>query len=158
MMPTGPSFQLRETPLSPVDGLGEFISPPQNNMFESLSKGTHEPLPSRISRLYYINGYGMEIHPAPNGDFLSNLATREILVYSCGSLWTSIIPCLALKGVAGGIAHSPSLRAKVLLCKPKYEKCQQHSCILGKSECRERSRDRWIQCGRLSAVSNTSKS
>ena len=105
MVSTDLAFQLREAPISPVDGLGEFISPPQNVMFESLSKGTHEPLPSPISSedspkavvnyilsggsgLYYINGYGMEIHPAPNGDFLSNLASKEILVYSCGSLWT----------------------------------------------------------------------
>ncbi|KIM47992.1 hypothetical protein M413DRAFT_439685 [Hebeloma cylindrosporum] len=118
MVSTDFSFRLgdeEETPMSPVDGLGEFISPPRNVMFESLSKRKHDPLPSRISRLYYINGYGMEIHPFPNVDFLSNLASKDILVYSCGSLWTSIIPCLALKGVAGGIARSPSLRAKVLL-------------------------------------------
>ncbi|KAF8203162.1 hypothetical protein BJ912DRAFT_943050 [Pholiota molesta] len=107
-----------ETPVSPVDGLGEFessSSPRQNMLFESLSKGTYEPLPARIQRLYYINGYGMEIHPSPNGEFLSNLASRDVLVYSCGSLWTSIIPCLALKGVAAQIARSHSLRAKVLL-------------------------------------------
>jgi len=36
-------------------------------------------------------------------------------VYSCGSLWTSIIPCLALRGVATGIAQSPSLKVKALL-------------------------------------------
>lgn len=86
--------------------------------------------------LYYINAYGMEVRPSPNGDFLANLDTKDILVYSCGSLWTrsvafldptsrlscsflspSIIPCLALRGVAGKIAKSPSLRAKVLLRK-----------------------------------------
>jgi hypothetical protein len=49
MAPTDRSSQLREATISPVDGLGEFISPPQNNMFESLSKGAHERLPSRIS-------------------------------------------------------------------------------------------------------------
>lgn len=38
-----------------------------------------------------------------------------MLVYSCGSLWTSIIPCLALQGVGSAIAESGSLRAKVLL-------------------------------------------
>ena len=46
------SFQLRdeeEISMSPVDGLGEFISPPRNVMFDSLSKGKYEPLPSRIS-------------------------------------------------------------------------------------------------------------
>jgi hypothetical protein len=37
------------------------------------------------------------------------------LVYSCGSLWTSIIPCLALRGLASAIASSQSLKAKVVL-------------------------------------------
>uniref|UniRef100_A0A8H7Y5S9 Uncharacterized protein n=1 Tax=Psilocybe cubensis TaxID=181762 RepID=A0A8H7Y5S9_PSICU len=97
------------------DGIGEYVSPKQNVMFESIGKDKYEPLPSRISRLYYINGYGMEIHPSPNPDFLANIASRDILVYSCGSLWTSIIPCLAMKGVALSIAKSPSIRAKVLL-------------------------------------------
>jgi hypothetical protein len=32
---------------------------------------------------------------------------------------TSIIPCLALRGVASAIARSRSLRAKVLFCKPR---------------------------------------
>jgi hypothetical protein len=104
---SGPD-QEDESLSSPVDGLGEeFSSPRQNVMFEAVTKGTHEPLPSRIQRescqsvslhqhlnrgfgigLYYINAYGMEVRPSPNGDFLANLDTRDILVYSCGSLWT----------------------------------------------------------------------
>lgn len=39
-----------EAPISPVDGLGEFTSPRQNMLFESVSKGSYEPLPSRIQR------------------------------------------------------------------------------------------------------------
>ena len=79
----------------------------------------------------------MEIHPSPNPEFLSNLASKNVLVYSCGSLWTrcgtcshalarsdlkicSIIPCLALKGVAAAIARSSTLRVKVLLCEYSY--------------------------------------
>lgn len=82
--------------------------------------------------IYYINTYGNEIHPYPNPDFLTNVSSRQVLVYSCGSLWTrsvtlgrprssadlkyhSIMPCLALRGVARGIAKSHSLKAKVLL-------------------------------------------
>ena len=37
------------------------------------------------------------------------------LVYSCGSLYTSIIPCLALRGVGHAIRSSQTLRHKVLL-------------------------------------------
>jgi len=72
--------------------------------------------------LYYINAYGIEIHPSPNPNFLSSLASKAVLVYSCGSLWTSIIPCLAVRGVAAGIARSPSLRAKILLLNCKNDR------------------------------------
>jgi 2-phospho-L-lactate transferase/gluconeogenesis factor (CofD/UPF0052 family) len=68
-------------------------------------------------RLFYINLYGQEIFPEPNGDFFDALDKRDVLVYSCGSLWTSIIPCLALRGLATSIAQSKSLKAKVMLCE-----------------------------------------
>jgi hypothetical protein len=38
-------------------------------------------------------------------------------VYSTQLIWDSIIPCLALRGVASAIARSRALRAKVLFCK-----------------------------------------
>ncbi|CDZ98422.1 LPPG:FO 2-phospho-L-lactate transferase CofD/UPF0052 [Phaffia rhodozyma] len=72
-------------------------------------------LTSRIKRILYINVYGQEIFPTPNPEFLSSLATRELFVYSCGSLWTSIMPCLALEGVGSAIATSTSLKAKIFL-------------------------------------------
>jgi len=58
-----------------------------------------------------------EIFPPPHDDFLRALNKRDVLVYSCGSLWTSIIPCLALRMLATHIASSKSLKAKVLLRK-----------------------------------------
>lgn len=78
---------------------------PQNIMYEQDKNKPFEPLPERLSSellsesptrptadtaigLYYINSYGMEIHPSPNPDFLANLRVRDVLVYSCGSLWT----------------------------------------------------------------------
>ncbi|WWC88702.1 uncharacterized protein L201_003615 [Kwoniella dendrophila CBS 6074] len=79
-------------------------------------KGEEEtPLESKIERVFYINLYGQEIYPEPNSDFLESIDQRDLLVYSCGSLWTSIIPCLALKGLATFIAKSTSLKAKILL-------------------------------------------
>lgn len=38
--------------------------------------------------LYYINAYGSEIHPSPNPDYIADLGMKDVLVYSCGSLWT----------------------------------------------------------------------
>ncbi|BEI83043.1 hypothetical protein CcaverHIS002_0309110 [Cutaneotrichosporon cavernicola] len=79
-------------------------------------KGMEEvPLESRIERLFYINLYGQEIFPEPNGELFEALDKRDVLVYSCGSLWTSIIPCLALRNLASSIALSKSLKAKVML-------------------------------------------
>ncbi|TYJ58481.1 hypothetical protein B9479_000688 [Cryptococcus floricola] len=79
-------------------------------------KGEEEvPLEAKVERVFYINLYGQEIYPDPNHDFIDALHQRDVLVYSCGSLWTSIVPCLALKGLAGQIASSRTLRAKVLL-------------------------------------------
>ncbi|WVR06371.1 hypothetical protein IAU60_003402 [Kwoniella sp. DSM 27419] len=79
-------------------------------------KGEDEtPLEARIERVFYINLYGQEIYPDPNPDFVDTLNRRDVLVYSCGSLWTSIVPCLAIKGLAGRIASSQTLKAKVVL-------------------------------------------
>ncbi|KAJ9101732.1 hypothetical protein QFC21_003071 [Naganishia friedmannii] len=87
-------------------------------------KGSQEvPLESRIERLFYIeNAYGHEIFPDPNTEMIKQLKQKETLVYSCGSLWTSIIPCLALRGVASAIARSKTLKHKVLLLNFKNDR------------------------------------
>ncbi|KZT22076.1 UPF0052-domain-containing protein [Neolentinus lepideus HHB14362 ss-1] len=114
---SAPSINVFDSdPASPI------VAHAQNVMFRSESKDESSDLESRISRLYYINAYGNEIRPAPNSDYLSNISTNDILIYSCGSLWTSIIPCLALRGVATAIAQSPSLRAKVLLLNSRNDR------------------------------------
>ncbi|KAK1224706.1 hypothetical protein PQX77_012379 [Marasmius sp. AFHP31] len=111
---------------SPLDGSTQRQS---NVMFEhgskdmdNVDKDSYEALNSRISRLLYINAYGMPIHPAPNPEYISSLARTDALVYSCGSLWTSIIPCLALRGVGSAIARSRSLRAKILLLNTENDR------------------------------------
>ncbi|KAI9456906.1 UPF0052-domain-containing protein [Russula earlei] len=102
------------------------ISPTMGNQrnvfFGAESKNSFEKLRASISRLYYINAYGHEIFPVPNPEYVSGLGSHEVLVYSCGSLWTSIIPCLALRGVASAIALSPTLRAKVLFLNAKNDR------------------------------------
>lgn len=65
-----------------------------------------------------------EIFPEPNGDFFDALEKRDVLVYSCGSLWTSIIPCLALRSLATSIAQSKSLKAKVMLRESQPVPCR----------------------------------
>lgn len=101
------------------DGTGVADTSKLNVMFSKAPEGEgaakYERLESRINRVFYINAYGQEIFPSPNPDFIENLGKRKTLIYSCGSLWTSIIPCLALRGVASAIAKSASIQAKVLL-------------------------------------------
>lgn len=47
----------------------------------------------------YISPYGEEIHPRASAKTLSALQGADVVVYSIGSLWTSIVPVLLLKGV-----------------------------------------------------------
>jgi len=107
----------RSAELDVLEGLEDDhdLASPVNFEFHKTADVQPEPLDARICRVFYINAYGQEIYPSPNPDFLANMRRRNILVYSCGSLWTSIIPCLALRGVATAIAQSSSLQAKILL-------------------------------------------
>ncbi|KAF9123334.1 hypothetical protein BGW39_009031 [Mortierella sp. 14UC] len=87
----------------------------QNNIHFDKSPTQSSGLVSRITRLYYINEYGQEIFPPPNPKLLCSLAEMETLIYSIGSLYTSIIPCLVLKDVGRGIAESRSLKNKIFM-------------------------------------------
>lgn len=88
------------------DPMGRLLVEKKNVLFEADGKEVAVGLPSPISSkssislgcvtlhiygcsgIYYINAYGNEIHPYPNPDFLTNLTLGQVLVYSCGSLWT----------------------------------------------------------------------
>ncbi|CAG8535633.1 341_t:CDS:2 [Scutellospora calospora] len=69
----------------------------------------------RINRIYYINEYGQEIFPSVNTKVLKSLSTKSALIYSIGSLYTSIMPCLILRGVGKEIAESSTLKRKILI-------------------------------------------
>ncbi|KAF8522287.1 hypothetical protein BU17DRAFT_21133, partial [Hysterangium stoloniferum] len=105
---------------------------PVRNLKAFGTDNKYEPLPSPIFHrefpycflifglgLYYINSYGHKIHPYPNPEFLAQLSSRDIMVYSCGPF---IMPCLTLHGVGAAIARSKSLRAKVLLLNSKNDR------------------------------------
>ncbi|KAM0787540.1 hypothetical protein ACM66B_003611 [Microbotryomycetes sp. NB124-2] len=88
------------------------------------SKGADEvpPLSSRIKRIFYLNAYGTEIYPRPAPQFIDALMGATSLVYSCGSLYTSIMPCLALRGVGTAIATAPALRYRILLLNSQHDR------------------------------------
>ena len=79
------------------------------------SKSSEEPLPARIQRLWYINPYGQEMRPSPNPKVLEAINAAEALIYSIGSLYTSIAPSLILQGVGAAIARSDGPRFKILI-------------------------------------------
>ncbi len=70
----------------------------------AFSKDDEEDLPARISRIWYINPYGHEIRPQANPKALGALRQAGTVIYSIGSLYTSIIPSLVLRGVGAAIA------------------------------------------------------
>nr|POF13811.1 uncharacterized protein CFP56_02835 [Quercus suber] len=78
------------------------------------SKEEEEDLPARIDRLWYINPYGQEIKIPANPRVLEALSEASCIVYSIGSLYTSIIPSLVLRGVGGSISSS-AIRSKILI-------------------------------------------
>ncbi|KAF2011289.1 UPF0052-domain-containing protein [Aaosphaeria arxii CBS 175.79] len=75
---------------------------------------TSDDLPARITRIWYINPYGQEIRLAANPRVLSALSSAQAVVYSIGSLYTSIVPSLILRGVGAALA-SPRIRCKILV-------------------------------------------
>ncbi|KAK8154467.1 hypothetical protein IWX90DRAFT_320182 [Phyllosticta citrichinensis] len=83
----------------------------QNIIF---SKEAEEDFPARVDRIWYINPYGQEIRPPANPKVLDAIASSQAVVYSIGSLYTSIIPNLILRGV-GQAVSSPAIKHKILI-------------------------------------------
>ncbi len=81
----------------------------------SFSKTAEAPLPARISRIWYINPYGQEMHPVANPKVVEALQAAEAVIYSIGSLYTSLAPSLILRGVGEAIARPGGPRLKILL-------------------------------------------
>lgn len=80
----------------------------------TFSKANDDELPARIERLWYINPYGQEIRPPANPRVITALQNAQAIIYSIGSLWTSIIPSIVLKGVGDAIKSSPA-KHKILI-------------------------------------------
>ncbi|OAL46370.1 UPF0052-domain-containing protein [Pyrenochaeta sp. DS3sAY3a] len=88
--------------------------PTLRKQYITFSKADEEELSARIERLWYINPYGQEIRIAANPMVLNALGDAQAVIYSIGSLYTSIIPSLVLKGVGEAISH-PAVRYKILI-------------------------------------------
>ncbi|KAG9603432.1 UPF0052 domain protein, partial [Aureobasidium melanogenum] len=87
----------------------------------NFSKLQEEDLPARIQRLWYINPYGQEMSCPANPRVLDALANSSTVIYSIGSLFTSIIPSIILRGVGNAIA-APNVRNKILLLNSSVDR------------------------------------
>ena len=79
------------------------------------SKEEEEDLPARIERLWYINPYGQEIRISANPRVVEALTSCTTVIYSIGSLFTSLIPNLVLGGVGKAISSTLTIRNKILI-------------------------------------------
>lgn len=92
-------------PTSAGDGMGGdgTAEGAQDQAVEDEDEDEQE-LSARIERIWYINPYGHEIRPVPNPKVLEAIRGASAVVYSIGSLYTSIMPSLILRGVGDAIA------------------------------------------------------
>jgi 2-phospho-L-lactate transferase/gluconeogenesis factor (CofD/UPF0052 family) len=88
--------------------------PTLRKQYIAFSKAHEEDLPARIQRLWYINPFGQEIRLAANPAVLAALDSAQAVIYSIGSLYTSIVPSLVLKGIGAALAN-PQIRYKILI-------------------------------------------
>ncbi|KAI4937539.1 uncharacterized protein J4E92_002270 [Alternaria infectoria] len=88
--------------------------PTLRKQYITFSKADEEELPAGIERLWYINPYGQEIRLSANPTVLNALNDAQAVIYSIGSLYTSIIPSLVLKGIGEAISN-PAIRYKILI-------------------------------------------
>ena len=88
----------------------------------TFSKTAEAPLPARISRIWYINPYGQEMHPVVNPKVLEAIQAAEAVIYSIGSLYTSLAPSLILRGVGEAIARPGGPRCKILLLNSSLDR------------------------------------
>lgn len=89
--------------------------PSLRRQYIDFSKAGDPDLPARIDRIWYINPYGHEIWPLANPKVLDAVRRAGAVIYSIGSLYTSIVPSLVLRGVGAALADAQGARYKVLI-------------------------------------------
>lgn len=72
----------------------------------SKMQGDEDDLPARIERIWYINPYGQEIRPPANPKIVEAIGGAQSIIYSIGSLYTSLVPSIVLRGIGDAIRRS----------------------------------------------------
>lgn len=83
-----------------------------------VDKSCEEALAAPIKRIFYLSAEGdtheHEVAPAPNPRALAELERADAILYGMGSLYTSIVPSLVLKGVGECIAAATAPKVRRL--------------------------------------------
>lgn len=86
---------------------------------------TIRPLLSPIQRIFYVSPYGEEIRPTAHHKVTSTISNADVVVYSIGSLMTSILPIVVLRGVGKAIASDLTegkKKTRILLLNGCYDR------------------------------------
>lgn len=92
-----------------------YIHPDLKKSHLHFNKDENIPLPSPISRIFYISPYGEEIYPTAHSRVLKQLKDSDLIVYSIGSLMTSTVPVLILQGIGRAILRDPHKKKVFML-------------------------------------------
>lgn len=79
-------------------------------------------LGSKIKKIMYISPYGEEIRVKATEKCIDAVKSCDLLVYSIGSLYTSIVPVLLADGIGRAITTTNSTKYKVLLVNSENDR------------------------------------
>ena len=106
-----------------VEGQNEISHPAQPTAANVIDKhgSAVVPLPSPIDQIHYVNNDWQPVEPRASAGALLALDSADHVCFALGSLYTSVIPCLNVKGVGQRIAAVPGRRVLILNGWPDRE-------------------------------------
>lgn len=103
----------------------QYIHPELKKSQLHFNKTDIQPLLSPIKRIFYISPYGEEICPIAHSRATTSISNSDAIIYSIGSLMTSIVPVIILRGIGRAIANDLNLNNEV---KPKQKILLLNGC------------------------------
>lgn len=93
----------------------QYIHPELKKSQLHFNKTNIQPLLSPIKRIFYISPYGEEICPMAHSRATNSIANSNAVIYSIGSLMTSIVPVIILRGIGRALASDIDKQKKKIL-------------------------------------------
>lgn len=111
--------ELEDPGLGPVWGQNAISHPTKPGAHTKAAGDT--PMEARIKRIFYVNQHGERLVRAfrPYGEALRAVQEADTVVYSMGSVYTSLVPSLILRGMGDAVRAS---RRKVLLLNARNDR------------------------------------